>query len=84
MLGSHTKKGFIPVKTLGYITQEPAEHSVQDKGEIEFCMSCTKNDCPGNCADMKRFRNTAMARKSYNSPAGREKSAGRENPLRRY
>lgn len=84
MLGSHTKKGFIPVKTLGYITQEPAEHSVQDKEEIEFCMNCTKEDCPGNCADMKRSRNTAMAMKSYNSPVGREKRAGMENPLRRY
>lgn len=84
MLGSHTKKGFIPVKTLGYITQEPAEHSGQDKEEIEFCMNCTKKDCPGNCADMKRFRNTTMARKAYNSPVGREKRAGMENPLRRY
>ena len=84
MLRSHTKKGFIPVKTLGYITQEPAEHSVQDKEEIEFCINCTKNDCPGNCADMKRFRNTKMARKAYNSPAERGKSSGRENPLRRY
>ena len=84
MLGSHTKKGFIPVKTLGYITQEPAEHSTQDKEEIAFCMNCTKEDCPGNCADMKRFRNTTMARKTYNSPVERVKSAGRENPLRRY
>ena len=84
MLGSHTKKGFIPVKTLGYITQELAEHSTQDKEEIDFCINCTKNDCPGNCADMKRFRNTKMARKAYNSPAERVKSAGRENPLRRY
>ena len=84
MLGSHTKKGFITVKTLGYITQEPAEHSVQDKEEIEFCLNCTKNDCPGNCADMKRFRNTTMARKSYNSPVGREKRASMENHLRRY
>ena len=84
MLGSHTKKGFIPVKTLGYITQEPEKHSVQDTEEIEFCMNCAKEDCPGNCADMKRFRNTAMARKAYNSPAERGKSAGMENPLRRY
>ena len=75
MLGSHTKKGFIPVKTLGYITQEPAEHSTQDKEEIAFCMNCTKEDCPGNCADMKSFRNTTMARKEYNSPAERGKSA---------
>ena len=84
MLGSHTKKGFIPVKTLGYITQEPAKLSTQDNEEIAFCMNCTKEDCPGNCSDMKRFRNTKMARKSYNSPAGRVKSAGGENPLRRY
>ena len=84
MLGSHTKKGFIPVKTLGYITQEPEKHPVQDKEEIEFCMNCTKKDCPGNCSDMKRFRNTTMARKPYNSPVERVKSAGRENPLRRY
>ena len=84
MLGSHTKNGFIPVKTLGYITQESAKHSVQDKEEIEFCMNCTKNDCPGNCADMKRFRNTTMSRKAYNSPAQREKRVGMENPLRRY
>ena len=84
MLGSHTKKGFIPVKSLGYITQEPAKVSTQDKEEIEFCMNCTKNDCPGNCADMKRFRNATMARKAYNSPAEREKGTGSENPLRRY
>ena len=84
MLGSHTKNGFIPVKTLGYITQEAAKQSEQDKEEIEFCMNCTKKDCPGNCADMKRFRHTTMARKAYNSPAEREKRAGMENPLRRY
>ena len=84
MLGSHTKNGLIPVKSLGYITQEPAKLSTQDNEEIEFCMNCTKKDCPGNCADMKRFRNTTMARKAYNSPAERVKSASRENPLRRY
>ena len=84
MLGSHTKKGFIPVQTLGYITQTPVKVTEQDKEEIEFCMNCTKEDCTGNCADMKRFRNTTMARKAYNSPAERGKSAGRENPLRRY
>ena len=84
MLGSHTKKGFIPVQTLGYITQTPVKVTEQDKEEIKFCMNCTKKDCPGNCADMKRFRNTTMARKAYNSPAERGKSAGMENPLRRY
>ena len=84
MLGSHTKNGFIPVKSLGYITQEPAKLSTQDNEEISICLNCTKKDCPGNCADMKRFRNTTMARKSYNSPAERVKSAGMENPLRRY
>ena len=84
MLGSHTKNGFIPVKSLGYITQEPAKLSTQDNEEISICLNCTKKDCPGNCADMKRFRNTAMARKTYNSPVERVKSAGRENPLRRY
>ena len=83
MLGSHTKNGFIPVKSLGYITQGPAKLSTQDNEKIEFCMNCTKKDCPGNCADMKRFRNTTMARKAYNSPAERVKSACRENPLRR-
>ena len=84
MLGSHTKKGFIPVQTLGYITQTPVKVTEQDKEEIEFCMNCTKEDCTGNCADMKRFRNTTMARKAYNSPVECVKSAGRENPLRRY
>ena len=84
MLRSHTRNGIIPVMYLGYITQEPVKHSTQDKEEIDFCMNCTKEDCPGNCADMKRFRNTTMARKSYNSPAERGKSAGMENPLRRY
>ena len=84
MLRSHSNKGIIPVKSLGYITQEPAKLSTQNNEEIDFCMNCTKKDCPGNCADMKRFRNTTMARKSYNSPAERVKSAGRENPLRRY
>ena len=84
MLGSHTKNGFIPVKSLGYITQEPAKLSTQDNEEISICLNCTKKDCPGNCADMKQFRNTTMARKAYNSPAERVKSAGRENPLRRY
>ena len=84
MLGSHIKKGFIPVQTLGYITQSPMQVSTQDKEEIAFCMNCKKKDCPGNCADMKRFRNTTMARKAYNSPAERVKSAGMENPLRRY
>ena len=84
MLGSHTKNGFIPVKSLGYITQEPAKFSTQDNEEIAICMNCTKKDCPGDCAEMKRFRNTTMARKPYNSPAEREKRAGMENPLRRY
>lgn len=84
MLRSHTRNGIIPVMSLGYITQEPAKLSTQDNAEIEFCMNCTKKDCPGNCADMKRFRNTTMARKAYNSPAERGKSAGMENPLRRY
>ena len=84
MLGSHTKNGFIPVKSLGYITQEPAKLSTQDNEEISICLNCTKKDCPGNCDDMKRFRNTTMARKPYNSPAEREKRAGMENPLRRY
>ena len=84
MLRSHSNKGIIPVKSLGYITQEPAKLSTQNNEEIDFCMNCTKKDCPGNCADMKRFRNTTMARKAYNSPAEREKRAGRENPLRRY
>ena len=84
MLGSHTKNGFIPVKSLGYITQEPAKLSTQDNEEISICLNCTKKDCPGNCADMKRFRNTTMVRKAYNSPVERVKSAGRENPLRRY
>ena len=84
MLGSHTKKGFIPVNTLGYITQAPAKLSTHDNEEIAICLNCTKKDCPGNCADMKRFRNTTMARKAYNSPAERGKSASRENPLRRY
>lgn len=84
MLGSHTKNGFIPVQTLGYITQTPMQVSTQDNEEIEICLNCTKKDCPGNCADMKRFRNTAMARKAYNSTAEREKRAGMENPLRRY
>ena len=78
MLGSHTKKGFIPVKTLGYITQEPAKLSTQDNEEISICLNCTNEDCPGNCADMKRFRNTTMAIKTYNSPAERGKSAGME------
>ena len=78
MLGSHTKKGFIPVKTLGYITQEPAKLSTQDNEEISICLNCTKEDCPGNCADMKRFRNTTMARNTQNSPAERGKSAGME------
>ena len=84
MLGSHTKKGFIPVQTLGYITQTPVQVSTQDNEEIEICLNCTKKDCPGKCAEMKRFRNAKMARKAYNSPAERVKSAGRENPLRRY
>ena len=84
MLGSHTKNGFIPVKSLGYITQGPAKLSTQDNEEISICLNCTKKDCPGNCADMKRFRNTAMARKAYNSPAERGKSSGMGNPLRRY
>ena len=84
MLGRHTKNGFIPVKSLGYITQEPAKLSTQDNEEISICLNCTKKDCPGNCADMKRFRNTTMARKPYNSPVERVKSAGRGNPLRRY
>ena len=84
MLGSHTKNGYIPVKSLGYITQAPAKLSTQDNEEIAICLNCTKKDCPGNCADMKRFRNIAMARKAYNSPAERVKSASRENPLRRY
>ena len=84
MLRSHSNKGIIPVKSLGYITQEPAKLSTQNNEEIDFCMNCTKKDCPGNCADMKHFRNTKMARKAYNSPAERGKSAGMENPLRRY
>ena len=84
MLRSHSNKGIIPVKSLGYITQAPAKLSTQDNEEISICLNCTKKDCPGNCADMKRFRNATMARKSYNSPAEREKRAGRENPLRRY
>ena len=84
MLGSHTKNGFIPVKSLGYITQEPAKLSTQDNEEISICLNCTKKDCPGNCADMKRFRNTTMARKAYNSPVERVKSAGGEPPFRRY
>ena len=84
MLRSHNRNGVIPVQTLGYITQTPVKVTEQDKEEIKFCMNCTKKDCPGNCADMKRFRNATMARKAYNSPAEREKRAGRENPLRRY
>ena len=84
MLRSHSNKGIIPVKSLGYITQGPAKLSTQNNEEIDFCMNCTKKDCPGNCADMKRFRNTTMARKPYNSPAEREKRAGMENTLRRY
>lgn len=84
MLGSYTKNGFIPVKSLGYITQSPAKPSKQDNEEIAICMNCTKKDCPGDCAEIKRFRNTTMARKPYNSPVEREKRAGRENPLRRY
>lgn len=84
MLGSYTKNGFIPVKSLGYITQTPAKLSTQDNEEIAICMNCTKNDCPGDCAEMKRFRNATMTRKPYNSPVEREKRAGRENPLRRY
>ncbi len=84
MLGSYTKNGFIPVKSLGYITQTPAKLSTQDNEEIAICMNCTKNDCPGDCAEMKRFRNATMARKPYNSPVERKKRSGRENPLRRY
>ena len=84
MLRSHSNKGIIPVKSLGYITQGPAKLSTQNNEEIDFCMNCTKKDCPGNCADMKRFRNTTMARKPYNSPAERVKSASMENHLRRY
>lgn len=84
MLGSHTKNGFIPVKSLGYITQEPAKLSTQDNEEISICLNCTKKDCTGNCADMKRFRHATMARKPYNSTAERVNSKGRENPLRRY
>lgn len=80
MLGSYTKNGFIPVKSLGYITQAPAKLSTQDNEEIAICMNCTKNDCPGDCAEMKRFRNATMARKPYNSPVEREKRAGREIP----
>ena len=84
MLRSHTRNGIIPVMSLGYITQEPVKHSVQDNEEISICLNCTKKDCPGNCADIKRFRNATMARNPYNSPAERVKSAGMENPLRRY